>query len=1187
VQVNLLLGPAGSGKTYRCLSEIREELIASPEGAPLILLAPKQATFQLERQLLEDGALQGYTRLQILSFERLAQFVFDRLQLPPAKLLSDEGRLMVLRALLARNKDRLQLFRATARLPGFAQQLSGQLRELQRHGFSPSKLAALAQRKELRPELQGKLADLALLLEAYLQWLSEHQLQDAECVLDLAAEAIGPKSKVQSPEALQIEGLWLDGFAEMTPQEMNLLAAVLPHCERATLAFCLDPRDVRDNGEESSWLSIWSVVGQTYRSCVERIRAIPGCRVETVALARNGPAVRFANNKILAHLEKHWAKPSPFEPDEHSSKSSRVEPSNLVLTCPSDTFSPIGGEGKGEGARGEEWPMPGDTNARVSSRITRHSSLSLVACANPEAEATLAAREIIRFVRAGGRYRETAIVVRHLDVYHKTLERVLKRFEIPFFVDRRESVAYHALAELTRSALRTVAFDWRHDDWFAALKTGLVSADESEVDLLENEALARGWTGSVWREPLRIEDNPELERRLEKLRQRVVVPFEALRQRLASGQFKPTGSELGAAIYELWRELKVEQQLESWAEHAATSFAFANSVHATVLEQMDGWLENVELAFSADALPLREWIPILEAGLTNLTVGVIPPALDQVLVGAIDRSRNPELRLAIVPGLNEAVFPAAPAGGTILTELDRAELDRQTSTQLGPDVWQLLSRERYYGYIAFTRPRERLVLSYAQQDEDGQTLNPSVFVSHVQKLFPELEVEKFPGLDDWQNCEHLSEIIPPLLRGEIAGAGQLETVPDVAAILGKWKECRDRPGPGELRLSRAAVHALHGSELRSSVSALEQFAACPFQFFVNYGLGADERRFFETDPRQTGTFQHEVLSAFHQQLQSESKRWRDITPQEARERIAAIGRNNAASFEKGLFGATGRSRFVANALIAQLQDFVERLVGWMNQYRFDPRAVELSFGLKEGDPPAWRLDLGGGKALLLRGKIDRVDVCVEPDGQTALAVVMDYKSSAIKLDLVLLQYGLELQLLSYLGALRRFSDTKRIFGMERLMPVGVFYVPLRARAASGFRRDVVQPPDETDNGYQHIGRFNGAALPKLDSSGASRGAQFRYSKSQNGNFIRNQSDAMSAADFNGLLDQVESFLRRHGQEIFAGNIRVEPYRKGAERACDFCVCRSVCRFDPWTDKFRVLRRKPEREEPGMVVELAQ
>jgi ATP-dependent helicase/nuclease subunit B len=519
-----------------------------------------------------------------------------------------------------------------------------------------------------------------------------------------------------------------------------------------------------------------------------------------------------------------------------------------------------------------------------------------------------------------------------------------------------------------------------------------------------------------------------------------------------------------------------------------------------------------------------------------------------------------------------------PANGTILTEADRTELDRKTSTHLGPNAWQFLSRERYYGYIAFTRSRERLVLSYSEQDGDGHTLNPSTLVEHVRKLFPALEAEKFSGFNDWEKSEHLSEIIPPLLRGQIARAAALETLPRVAGILSKWKQWRERPGPAELTLSPAAVRALHGNELRSSVSALEQFAACPFQFFVNYGLGADERRSFEADPRQTGNFQHEVLSAFHQQLQSEGKRWRDITPQAARERIAAIGENVAATFGGGLFAGAGRSRFLAEALIARLLDFVEALVGWMPQYQFDPHAVELSFGLKEGDPAAWRLELDDGKALLLGGKIDRVDLCRGPDGRTAFAVVMDYKSSARKLDSLLLQHGLELQLLSYLGALRRFRETKNIFGVEQLVPAGVFYVPLRARPVShASRREALEPADETDNGYQHVGRFNGQVLPQLDSSGASKGGQFRYSKSRSGKFIENQSDALSAADFTRLLDEVEWFLRRHGQQIFAGNIRIDPYRKGVERACDFCVCRSVCRFDPWTDSFRVLRKQPEQE----------
>ncbi len=128
MHVRFLLGPAGSGKTFRCLAEIREDLKQHPEGPDLILLAPKQATFQLERQLLADGSLQGYTRLQILSFERLAAYVFDRLGKPPPELLSEEGRVLVLRALLVEMHAGLGVFLGCGRLSGFARLLSAVLR---------------------------------------------------------------------------------------------------------------------------------------------------------------------------------------------------------------------------------------------------------------------------------------------------------------------------------------------------------------------------------------------------------------------------------------------------------------------------------------------------------------------------------------------------------------------------------------------------------------------------------------------------------------------------------------------------------------------------------------------------------------------------------------------------------------------------------------------------------------------------------------------------------------------------------------------------------------------------------------------------------------------------------------------------------------------------------------------------
>src|ERR1051326_5639908 len=118
MHVRFVLGPAGSGKTFRCLAEARQALLASPDGDPLLLVAPKQTTYQLERQLLTDPALPGYTRLEILSFERLADFVLKKLHQAPPEMLDEEGRLMVLRGLLAGRRQDLKMFRASPRLAG-------------------------------------------------------------------------------------------------------------------------------------------------------------------------------------------------------------------------------------------------------------------------------------------------------------------------------------------------------------------------------------------------------------------------------------------------------------------------------------------------------------------------------------------------------------------------------------------------------------------------------------------------------------------------------------------------------------------------------------------------------------------------------------------------------------------------------------------------------------------------------------------------------------------------------------------------------------------------------------------------------------------------------------------------------------------------------------------------------------
>ncbi|HUD47551.1 MAG TPA: PD-(D/E)XK nuclease family protein [Candidatus Baltobacteraceae bacterium] len=1097
MQARFVLGPAGTGKTFLCLAEIREALRTGASGPPLILLAPRQATFQLERQLLADPELQGYTRLQILSFERLAAFVLEQSGGPIPPLLSEDGRSMVLHALLGRRRKDLEIFHASAGLAGFARQLSVELRELQRRRLSPDSLRALSARPDLGEALRRKLRDLSLLLTDYLEWLREHELQDADCLLDLAADALK-----RSDTPLLAGNLWLDGFAEMTPQELDLLAAMAPRCKELTLAFCLEDIPAKT---PPSWLSIWTGLEKTFRQCRATLSAVPGATLSTEILPRQQRG-RFKDSPALRHLEAKWTQPTDFE----------------------------------GGAPGE--------------------SLRAVVCGTPASEAVLAAREILRFVRAGGRFREIAVLLRAMEAHQDSLRRVFSRYEIPFFMDRREKVAQHPLAELTRSVLRAAAFGWRHDDWFGALKTGLVAPEEEDIDRLENEALLRGWTGEAWFAPLPTDnlksDWPE------RLRRKWIGPFAKFR-----GVIRPNGPELAQAMRQLWLDLNVEKTLEDWSGAEGKDGA----VHGTVWRQMQAWLDDLALAFDTEAMPLRDWLPILEAGLAELSVGVIPPALDQVLIGTIDRSRNPDLKLVILLGVNETVFPATPPEGSLLNESDREELGRH-EIRLGHSRREFLSRERFFGYIACTRSRQRLVVACAERNNDGQPLNPSPFFSHLRSLFSNLQVEKFSG-PDWTRAEHLCE-----LSGQLARAGrrgplltELLSRPAFAAL--RERIATAPASAQDERLAPEITAQLYGPALQTSVSRLEEFAACSFKFFVHSGLRAEERKRFELDARERGSFQHEALAIFHRQLRDQNKNWRDITPAEARQRIKDCVSQLLPQFHEGLLAASGKSRFAARVVGETLQDFVAATVEWMAHYQFDPRESELGFGFDDGKLPAWNLDLGQGRRLILRGKIDRVDLRREGGDEEALAVVIDYKSGALKLEDILMENGLQLQLAAYLALLRRLDDARKHFGVGRIVPAGVFYVNLRGQTESGKNRTSVLETREQfrQKRHQHLGRFDGAALPFLDSRGASEGAQFKFRLKKDGAPHGSNTDLLRTEDFRRLLDHVEAELVRMGREIYDGVIAPNPYQKGDKVACDNCDYKSICRFDPWTQPYRVLR----------------
>jgi ATP-dependent helicase/nuclease subunit B len=406
-------------------------------------------------------------------------------------------------------------------------------------------------------------------------------------------------------------------------------------------------------------------------------------------------------------------------------------------------------------------------------------------------------------------------------------------------------------------------------------------------------------------------------------------------------------------------------------------------------------------------------------------------------------------------------------------------------------------------------------------------------------------------------------------------------MPSVAPLLGDLSHFRE-PLLHE-KLAPQLADQLYGPILHTSVSRLEQYAACPFRFYVQSGLRAEERRVFELDFKERGTFQHDALALFHQQLERDHKRWRELTPQGARALMGQIARSLVLTYREGLLQSSEEARFTGERLTESLENFVEVLVGWMrDQYLFEPVKVELPFGQEDGSSP-WVINLLGGHRLALNGRIDRVDLWTDPKSTSRWCGVVDYKSSHKQLDPVLLAHGIQLQLIAYLNVLRNWPDSVSFPEARKAVPAGVFYVNLRGKYdRASTRAEALAAPEEARKiAYRHSGRFDIQALPMLDARpNPLKGDQFNYRLNQDGSINKASRDVMSTADFTALLDSVEQNLRRMGAEIFAGGAAVSPFRKGSIKACDQCVCQAVCRIDPWAHAFRIL--KPPKTEGAAV-----
>jgi ATP-dependent helicase/nuclease subunit B len=369
---------------------------------------------------------------------------------------------------------------------------------------------------------------------------------------------------------------------------------------------------------------------------------------------------------------------------------------------------------------------------------------------------------------------------------------------------------------------------------------------------------------------------------------------------------------------------------------------------------------------------------------------------------------------------------------------------------------------------------------------------------------------------------------------------------------------------------------LYGKDMLISVSRLEKYAACPFAYFIKYGLYAKDRKIYKASAPDMGTFMHNVLNEFSIMLEKEKTSWREVDRSFCSAAVNIIVDNMVGKLSGNILNSSPRYRYLGERLKRMLTTALWIISEHIRRSNFEPEGYEEGFGPYDKYPPI-KIILENGEEINLIGRIDRIDV-METEADSYVRII-DYKSGNKDIKLTDIYYGLQLQLLIYLDAI--LKGVQKEDGAS-LIPAGILYFKIDNPIISSNGGREISDEDIEKAILKEL-KLKGLLLDNIDVIQGMDNAIDGYSDIVPASIKKDgtlgRSRIVSNEQFDILRSYVKSTIKDLSTEMLRGNITIRPYKKSKETPCKFCEYSAVCQFDTSIkgNNYRVINEKSDDE----------
>ena len=748
-------------------------------------------------------------------------------------------------------------------------------------------------------------------------------------------------------------------------------------------------------------------------------------------------------------------------------------------------------------------------------------SLRITAAANMQDEVEQIARAIRKLTyRDGYTFSQIAVIFRNIEKYRDIVEDTFTKFSIPVRIYGRKPLKENPLIKAIMNTANIFTDKWQDEAVWKVLKSN-TGIDGNLINRLEQEYLKRGTVNDCnkW-----LKLTSELRPVNDFLKQLKEI-FSNLEGRHTFDYYCKCYIDIVNLFYKpaLTPPLNSIDEVNHYHHQEISGLMKSD---ACALKEFMAILNNTtlgDLSGNMGTITFEGFNHILKTQVDLSSYRETDRRKEVVNVINVLEARQWEMPVIFVGGLLEKEFPRQVREDLFLKDYHRKKLN-DTGNIVLRETSKQMDEERYLFYIAVTRAKERLYLSYPSANSNGNPTLQSFFLSDTQKLFPEETVQ---GITIRRN---LSKIIPEpediitstdsknfvyyhLNTPYVSGKEQYKK--DIALWLYNNNAENNKASLREelctlttliesynnlkLKFSdKTIVKKISETSTRFSPTKLKDYAQCPYKYFGRSTLKLRQAIPKSMDHLMQGTIIHKVLEVY----------FRDTG-----------GTKNIAEIFDDIFNRETRGMVTGFEELKARNEMLNTLLAFESMEKesnlptFKPSMFEAKFGNEETETlKIGNVDKDG---IEISGKIDRVDVS-EADGEK-VGIIIDYKYGQTKFRLAELEEGLDLQLPIYILALRD------LFGV---IPVAAEFYALKTSRKTGI--------------------YNEELIDKL---------KLNIKPTRKSLSVDNK-------EFNKLLKDAESHILKFSKEIRKGKIELAPANIDfcGEGNCDFA---NVCRIDKW------------------------